>query len=205
MTPTMRVLAGIGAVAGVATVLQHPSWKNRYLPPGADTKLSTINKIRKMNIPLLINRGSYRMDIPVSDSQLIFREGKAFWKKDGKPLACDSFAPFVILESGEVLAAPDAFVNDDFVNHPGLSNGKPVLFAGNYHAYNGIIDYLDLRSGHFRPSPKDLEKAVEILAIHGVNKRKIDLDFSLGSPILRQINEAGGSMDGDSNASQDNG
>lgn len=179
MTPTLRVLAGLGSVAIFASVLQYPSWKNRHLPSGADTSLFTADKIRKLKVPLLINNGSYIKDIPLSDSQLIFKEGKAFWKKDGRPLACDSVAPLVILESGEVLAAPAQFVNNVYVNHPGLSNGKPVLFAGNYHADDGIIDLLDRRSGHYRPPSENLEKAAEVLATHGLDKSKIHLNFDL--------------------------
>lgn len=48
-------------------------------------------------------------------------------------------------------------------HHSSFLSGKPVLFAGELRVAQGVINYINSMSGHYRPSTQDLLKAVTLL------------------------------------------
>jgi hypothetical protein len=84
---------------------------------------------------------------------------------------------YAIDRYGNLMTAPadEPYKNSDFnseYRHSSMNAGHSVVCAGYIQIVNGFVQYLDNRSGHYRPTEKDLARAVVVLM------DEMDLDLS---------------------------
>jgi len=78
---------------------------------------------------------------------------------------------FVVTENGELFITPHT-VNGVEISHAVLSNGQPVLAAGqaDISAFGGNFVGIGItpHSGHFQPSSRSLQVARDAFESHGI-------------------------------------
>lgn len=147
--------------------------------------IEKITQISKSVWPCMCLKREY-CDTPYIEMQrtiVQFNKGKAYWKGNSQPLySCATYlypdqsevlsmhGTIAILETGEVLASPYV------IKHCRLTHEKPVRFAGEYRARNGVIQYLNRRSGHYQTDERALEIAIKVFELQGLNIEKIKID-----------------------------
>jgi hypothetical protein len=61
----------------------------------------------------------------------------------------------------------------DRVHHSSLLAGEPVLCAGELIVFQGRLALINNQSGHYRPPPKALQRAVKTLTEAGLDLSKV--------------------------------
>lgn len=88
---------------------------------------------------------------------------------DGQPLTTSGATRMVVIDTrGRLYIADKEFEKFTF-HHTSLVDGGPVAFAGNIQVKDGVIAYLDRRSGHYLTSQIQLAQAVALLHGEGVD------------------------------------
>ena len=68
-------------------------------------------------------------------------------------------------------------------HHSGILSGQPVLFAGEIGVKNGEIIKITTRSGHYRPTEKNLRDFLSVLKESGVNLNNVVIKDGFGRQI----------------------
>lgn len=105
-------------------------------------------------------------------TNIYVRDGKCFWYKSFVPIyvnsITDNYGVFAILSTGEIVGMPYD------VKHCSITHDDNVVFAGEYIAKNGIIEYVNNFSGHYQTDPDSVDIAVRIFNLLGLHIDKTD-------------------------------
>jgi hypothetical protein len=143
----------------------------------------------------LVNRSAkYLSDQEKRQYKIIFRGGLAYQQKwwenseeltlantetrnpnEGKPIT-GLFGGYVVSISGDFYSGPHSEGRAQGRSgeyHSSYLAGNVVLCAGEIRIKDGVVSHINNNSGHYRPSGSNLARAVEALAVEGVNIKNV--------------------------------
>jgi hypothetical protein len=112
-----------------------------------------------------------------SDGKLLDANGAPLDTTNASNFTGQSKAIYVVDKDGNVFVSLEQRVGE--FHHSSLGQGLPVAGAGEMQVKDGILQYLNRQSGHYKPTAAQLDQVVRYFQAKGVSLGDATVDFGV--------------------------